>query len=444
VRFNDGPLAVYWQYLDPFLLRQRLGQSLFYLHAQPPLFNLYLGLALKTGHERAVFVATYLLSGLAVYVGTFVLMRRLSVSPVVAFALATCWATSPAFVAYEDWLFYTLPVAGLLVLAVLVFDRAARSGTARDGFAFAMVVFVLCAARSLYHLLYLVAALGWLALAWRRPLRALVAGAVPLLLLVTLYAKNAVLFGHFAASTWTGMNLARLTTDALDQSERARLVAQGTLRPVSLVPAFSRPAAYPRAYFETVAGPRARALTWETKTTGTANFNHLGYVAISDDYLRDAAWVLRHRPGAYLRSVREAWEVYFRSPSDLRFLGITNIDALRPATDAYDAVFFGRWAAGENAAPQYWLLRLGLPLVFAYGLVCALGRAGGRELDRSQRIAVGFLCFNIAYVALVGNLLELGENNRFRFETDPLSLCLLGLLLDRSLIPRSRGVVARA
>jgi len=47
-------------------------------------------------------------------------------------------------------------------------------------------------------------------------------------------------------------------------------------------------------------------------------------------------------------------------------------------------------------------------------------------------------------VALVGNLLELGENNRFRFETDPLSLCLLGLLLDRSVIKHLRGVVARA
>jgi hypothetical protein len=46
-------------------------------------------------------------------------------------------------------------------------------------------------------------------------------------------------------------------------------------------------------------------------------------------------------------------------------------------------------------------------------------------------------------VALVGSLLELGENNRFRFETDPLSLWLLGLVLDRSLIPRVRGVVGR-
>jgi hypothetical protein len=448
VRFNDGPLAVYWQYLDPFLLRQRLGQSLFYLHSQPPLFNLFLGLALKTGQERAVLVTTYLLCGLAVYAGTFTLMRRLSVSPWVAFAVATWWATSPALVAYENWLFYTLPVAALLALVVLAFERATRHGRARDGFAFAIAVFVLCAMRSLYHLVYLLAALGWLALSWRSWRRAAAAGALPLVLLSALYAKNAVLFGHFEASTWTGMNLARLTTEALEPGDAARLVAQGTLRPVSLVPAFSRPEAYPSAYFDTESGPRARALTWPTKTTGAANFNHLGYVAISDDYLRDAGWVIRHRPATYLASVGRAWEVYFRSPSDLRFLGIANIDALRPATDAYDVVFFGRWPWPDRSragdAPRYWLLRLGLPLVLAYGVICALGRSGGRGLDRSQRIALGFLCFNIAYVALVGNLLELGENNRFRFETDPLSLCLLGLLLDRSLVPRARRLVARA
>jgi len=34
---------------------------------------------------------------------------------------------------------------------------------------------------------------------------------------------------------------------------------------------------------------------------------------------------------------------------------------------------------------------------------------------------------------VVGNSLELGENNRFRFETDPLSVCLLGLSLQGAL-----------
>ena len=54
LRFNDWPLGVYWQYLDPFLLKRKLGESLWNLHGQPPLFNLYLGTALATGHEHAV------------------------------------------------------------------------------------------------------------------------------------------------------------------------------------------------------------------------------------------------------------------------------------------------------------------------------------------------------------------------------------------------------
>ena len=90
-----------------FLLKRKLGESLLHLHGQPPLFNLYLGTALATGQERAVFIVTFLLCGLAVYAGSFLLMRRLGVSAVLAFALATWLAVSPAFVAYENWLFYT-------------------------------------------------------------------------------------------------------------------------------------------------------------------------------------------------------------------------------------------------------------------------------------------------------------------------------------------------
>lgn len=36
----------------------------------------------------------------------------------------------------------------------------------------------------------------------------------------------------------------------------------------------------------------------------------------------------------------------------------------------------------------------------------------------------------VGWVALVGNSLDVGENNRFRFATDPLSLSLFGLLVE--------------
>jgi len=434
LRFNDWPLGVYWQYLDPFLLKRKLGESLWNLHGQPPLFNLYLGTALATGHEHAVFVVTFLAAGLVAYVCVFLVMRRLGVRAPLAFGLATWLATAPAFVAYENWLFYSLPVAALLALAAVLFDRALRTGRVRDGFLFLAILAVVCGSRSLYHLAYLLAATSFLALGWRNGRRALIAAAVPVLLVVSLYAKNKVLFGHFAASTWTGMSLGHLTIDPLPRVEAERLVAAGTLSAASAHPAFARARVYEGAYFDPPPVTRVRALYWEEKTTGAPNYNHAAYIRISEDLLRDSLWVLRHRPGVYLASVREAWSIYFRSPGELRFLGAENIDAIRPARDFYDSVFFLRRSGpgGEADAnpPRFWGLILGLPAVFLVGLCAALGRGPGRRLDRRQRFLAGLLCFNIAFVALVGNLMELGENNRFRFETDPLSVCLLGLALQ--------------
>jgi hypothetical protein len=362
-------------------------------------------------------------------------MRRLGVRAPLAFALATWLATAPTFVAYENWLFYSLPVAALLVLAALAFERALRTGHVRDGLLFLGILAVVCGSRSLYHLAYLLAAAALLARGWRDGRRALIAAALPVLLVVSLYAKNKALFGHFAASTWTGMSLGHLTIDPLPRAEAERLVEGGTLSPASAHPAFSRARVYQGAYFDPPPATRVRALYWEEKTTGAPNYNHAAYIRISEDLLRDSLWVLRHRPGVYLSSVREAWSIYFRGTGELRFLGAENIDAVRPARDLYDAVFFLRRPgpggdAAASAPPRYWGLIFGLPAVFAVGLASALGRGPGRSLDRRQRLLAGLLCFTIAFVAVVGNLLELGENNRFRFETDPLSLCLLGLALQ--------------
>jgi hypothetical protein len=268
------------------------------------------------------------------------------------------------------------------------------------------------------------------------------AAALPFLLLLGLYVKNLAVFGKFTLSTWAGMNLARLTVEELPPETRERLVTEGRLSELSRVPAFGRPWQYPAADF--AVDPRfadVPAVSRPDKWTEAANYNHLGYVRVSDRYLRDALYVIRHEPRVYLRAVLKSWEIYFRSASSLKFLGVENRRTLARCFDAYDYVFFGRvpWV-GSTRGPLgeadftgalYLGLLVGLPLVFAYGVAVALGRAGAWP-SREQRLLVGYLCLNIAWVALVGNLLELGENNRFRFETDPLSLVLLAVALGRA------------
>ena len=59
VRFDLRPLDTSWQILDPVLLRHDLLESLFYMPGQPPLYNLMLGLVLKTGGNDTVLALLF-------------------------------------------------------------------------------------------------------------------------------------------------------------------------------------------------------------------------------------------------------------------------------------------------------------------------------------------------------------------------------------------------
>ncbi|HZK63526.1 MAG TPA: hypothetical protein VFC34_05240, partial [Puia sp.] len=58
IRMNMQPLLAYWQYLDVETLRHNLLRGVWYDHAQPPAFNLFLGIMLKiSGNQSVLFFA---------------------------------------------------------------------------------------------------------------------------------------------------------------------------------------------------------------------------------------------------------------------------------------------------------------------------------------------------------------------------------------------------
>ncbi|MDX1390037.1 MAG: hypothetical protein R3344_12655, partial [Acidobacteriota bacterium] len=65
IRFADETLGTLYQYLDPEILREDLTRGLFYLHAQPPLFNLFLGIVVKLFPESYAFVFSFVFGALA-------------------------------------------------------------------------------------------------------------------------------------------------------------------------------------------------------------------------------------------------------------------------------------------------------------------------------------------------------------------------------------------
>ena len=56
-----------------------------------------------------------------------------------------------------------------------------------------------------------------------------------------------------------------------------------------------------------------------------------------------------------------------------------------------------------------------------------------KPVNTACALTLLFFLINIAYVTVIGNFLEVGENQRFRFNIDPFILTIVGLFLHNGL-----------
>jgi hypothetical protein len=449
VRFDASSLPWFWQYVDPVLLKTNLAQSLWYLHSQPPAFNFFLGvvIALFAGHAPAAFAVCYLLVGLVFTAALFLLLGEFGVPDALGAALTAIYVASPACILYENWLFYTYPLAALLLLGVLFWQRFAGRGRFVDALLLFICAGLLALTWSLFHLVWLLGLVLALVLFRRRDWRkVLAAAAVPVLVVVFWYGKNLAQVGGFTASTWFGMNFSKMTNSMLTPPERRLLYDNGAVSAVSMVPPFSEPAKYGGLLPKT--GPTGvPVLDQEVKPSGVPNFNNSFFVAVSRQYGRDALRILAARPAAYLRGLAESYLLYFLPSSAYLFLdnNVAHIKGLARLESILDGRFvyhFDR-SLRQTQPGRYYLqgfLNTGWFLIIAYLLVLVLGivlslRPAYSKLRSSS---VFFIWFNVAWMTLVANALEVGENNRFRFVTDPLVFALLAALASSWVQRRGR------
>ncbi|MDC0711255.1 hypothetical protein POL68_22490 [Stigmatella sp. ncwal1] len=438
VRFDLDTLPWFFQFIEPELLRTRLLESVYFLHAQPPLFNLFLGAVLKAFPENAptAFTWLYIGFGLLLTLSLYGLLVQLRIPRWPSAVLTALFMASPATVLYENWLFYTYPEALLLCASALCFHRFVASGRLSAGVALFTLLGTLALTRSAFHLVWYLT-LGGLALATvhrshRR--RVLLCLAGPLVLLLALYTKNAVHFGSFSASSWFGMNFAQIALKPIPFPERQEWVRAGQASALVLYEPFQRISAYPPEYIE-VLGPDVPVLRRETKASHWPNLNHSAYVPLSRHFAREAFAAVQRHPRVYLETVGRGLRLFLTPASDYFFVA-RNRDHLGTLGWLYNRYLFGMygalspdmhgpWLVGDEVAERMLWNWTGL-LLFGLGAACLRVwtqlRHGG-TCSASSATWV-FLAVNILYVALVSNLFELGENNRLRYPVDPLVLAL--------------------
>jgi hypothetical protein len=445
IRFDSTPIVKYWQYIDPVLMRNKLLESLWYLHMQPPGFNLAVGFIVKLFPSAygLVLNVLYLIIGVLIAFSLLHLMERFRVSRPIATALTALFIASPGCVLYENFAVYEYPVLLLLLLAAIALFRFCEAPGIRRSAEFFACILALTMVRNQFHIVYVILIAAALAIALPAARRFILIGAVPVIALVLgVYLKNWILFGAFTSSSWAGMATGVTTTFQLSSQEADNLIQRGIVTPLARITPFSDLPAY-SAFVQIPPKTGIDVLDeQETMGGGHPNFNNPAYLKIHEMYLANSKAIWRHYPIAYVRSMMIAWFAYFLPASDLH-----SFDIERRKIGTFDRVFnvlcFGQFRQADSRKDLRAIRASGntltlilytgmfllvlLPILVLWALALLLRPRLRRALTTPQVATLAFIVFTILFTTAVSNLLSSFENNRYRFPLDGYYLLLLAM-----------------
>ena len=440
VQYDVSPLGFYSQIIDPQLLKTRLFESLYYLHFQPPLFNLFIGVVLKLfpEHYPLVFNTCYSFLGLLFVLTIFTLMEKMKVNVKVNFFLTVLFMINPAVILYENLLLYTYPVAVLLCLAALIFDRYLETEKSRYAILFFILLATLILLRGFFNLFWFLVLLFWLMLIKRSKIKQILSAAIiPLILIVTLNIKNYCVVGNLSPNaTFLGIQLANmtipfLTDEELNEAIKNKGVTLTTFmecdRPRNISPRLSKYFSIKKTGIPVLDRPNLAG------KNDIPNLNSIFALRVSQIYLRESLYVLKHYPQAYLRGLKRAIFIYLLpSPTDVK---LSNRRVLFVYEKMYNFMFYEGYANRDWFHHRTYLgltclvfVTIGYSAlhIFALKIIRTAKKNSKNSLSLNSFI---FIYFNILYVSIIAIGLGPGATNRYRFAIEAFYLILLGMLL---------------
>jgi hypothetical protein len=453
--FDASYLDYGWQLVPWTILRRDPIGSVWYLHTQPPLWNLTLGSLAKLSPFADSFTlhAFMLGVGLALVYVLVGVIRALGVSPLWSVILALVITLNPEVLhnAFEPT--YELAVALLLALTIRAAQRAVAGRRGIDYVWFSVALSAVVLTRSLYHpalVPLLLVGLGWFL---RRSLtrrHVLVAAAIPTLLVGGWLLKNQLLYGDATTSSWFGMNLQRSTIPILKHDDLLQMHADGEISNIAMIGPFaayddyapSMPACTPEHHHDalTVKGHL------DAQGVFISNFNYECYLPVYDQAASDFWAVARAHPGVWWEGRVFSLRMTFATSTRP---GASGSPLMRGLDKGYHLlrldVPLGASTVGWGS-PLYgefsFTFRFSLLVTAVYGLLLMYSAVAltrrlrrhptvlGDSVFATTAVLGGFLG---AYTVVVGAVGELGEQSRFRSMTDPVVLAVGVVLMVRLL-----------
>ncbi len=420
IRMNWQPLLAYWQYLDVETLRHHLLRGVWYDHAQPPAFNLFLGIMLKVSGNQSVLFFAVVFKFISLFNGLLLMsiVRKISPLRFLPLIVALAYLLSPATLIYECELFYTSFISMLLLVSVYFLIRLKTRSTWSNMTGFFLPLVLVCLTRSVYHIAWLSVVIFALLFCFRGTAasrKMLPLGFLSLVLVGSWYVKNKIIFDKLSASSWLGMNLARNVFHDNEITDSNNIAAYAPFSPVSTYKKFIDP-----GYEKKFKGLNDRDLLQEMKNDSFINENNVNYIPISDLYQRASIQRIKSGPLAYVQNVMQSSILYF-TPATVYSLALDRVAKMT----WYDVLYSFNLSPFANGKLQrrIALMVSSIPKLLIYLSVLFVLI---REILRTRSVSSWnlFILLTIGFVFVISSLFEHYENMRFRFETEPLFLLL--------------------
>jgi hypothetical protein len=460
LRYLSGELTWLNQLLDLDILKHHLLRGLFHLHAQPPLYNALIGVAEKIAGARAgdLLLGLQLLLALGAVIAAYLTLVLLGVAPAFSLTIGFLLLLNPAQLLYEFDALYTAIVFSLhcfIALSLACYLKG-RSGSSLYWLIGLSVCLTLV--RAPYQWIWVVmllAVLWWQLPESRRQIGS--AGAVGLFIALLWPAKNFVLFHQFASTTWGSYSMSGHWNR--DGSFIKEKMGEGLLPTLQILTTDMYSDSF-RVWLQErwpVAPTGAPELDDLVKATGgTYNWNSLSMLRMHAAQQKDVAYLLRHDPGPYFRYVPIAILLYFRPSAE--YFTLFSGPLLQPSLDQYQRLapidrivsrvcchIFGFPQLPSDTGPPpystakvvvYRIKSLCMSAVLCYALIfaCALSfvlRPAMWLASRDRKVAAMMMICTIFYLFAVVNLVEVGENMRFRFEVHGLAMMVAAIFLQQ-------------
>ncbi len=427
IRLDIKALYEYWQFLDLDSLKNHVLSGVWYDHAQPPLFNLFLGFILKISgsHYEIIFAFILRFITLCNALVLFFILRKLCTVYYLPLLIALIYILSPATLLFESELFYTSFVSMLLLIAVYFLIRLNESNNWKYSYGVCFPLTVLCLTRSLFHLFWLVLIVILILFSLRNNnvrSKFILISLLGILAVSSWYIKNKLLFNKFSTSTWIGMNMARNVFHDGEISDSGK---------IEVLAPFSRISVYRKfldsSFEKKYQGLDDQVLLKEMKNDSFINEREVSYIPVSDLYEKASIRYIFKNPKKYLQNVIQSAILFF-DPATVYSLALENASKIK----YYDLVYsFNLTVFAKNKQQRrIFLIISAIPKMVVY-LFVFFSFISLIRRDRNITSWNLFIWITIAYVFLASSLLEHYENMRFRYEIEPLFLILTAQLCSR-------------